>query len=174
MKHTAERLLRFTNKNKVIYSPEIFDVVLRRFAEDKSINGKIRKALKNIDPHIELLVPYQVDSRERQFKRYLQNEFGLTINLSDLKKNHPSRYRKLQEFGAPVEVLKRWGLRYTYSRNIEVKNFPILLSEIADGSTLRRLYSDNFKLYQAIAHQAKKEDMNVKEYVERLGFIYEY
>lgn len=173
MKHVASRLARYADENKVIHIDDVLDVALKHLAKDKTINHKIRSSLKDIDDQLELLIPWQVDDPERQFKRYLQRQFGLVINLSDLKKNYPSKYRKLQNYGSPSEVIKRWGLSYTYGRNIEVKQFKPMLNELAENGTIRRLYSRNRKLYKAILHQAKKEGLTVKGYVERLGFKFE-
>lgn len=174
MKHVASRLVRYANENKVIHSDSILDVALRHLATDKKINHKIRSALHDIDPQLELLVPRQVDDHELQFKRSLQSEFGLVINLSDLKKNHPSRYRKLQTFGSPAATLRRWGLGYSYDRNIEVSQFKNLLGGLFSGQqNVRELYNRDRKLYMAISHQAKKENLTLQEFVQRLGFTYE-
>lgn len=171
MKHIANRLVRYANKNKVIISDNITDVALKRFATDKEINHKIRAALSNIDPQLELLVPRQVDDHERQLKRYLQNQFGLVINLSELKKDYRSKYRKLQNYGSPAEVLTRWGLDYTYSRVITSKQIKALLGDLVEGQQkIIGLYKRDKKLYMAISHQAKKEGKTVKEYVKSLGF----
>lgn len=173
MKHVASRLVRYADDNKVIHIDDVLDVGLRRLATDKRINHKIRKALADIDSQLELLIPRQVDDPERQFKRYLQREFGLVINLSELKKKHPSKYRKLQRYGSPAEVIKRWGLDYTYDRNIDPSQFKDLLGGYATEGVIRRLFSRDKKLYMAIFHRAKKEGMSIKEYIERLGFKYE-
>lgn len=171
MRHVASRLVRYADDNKIIHVDAILDVALLRLSKDKTINPKIRSALKSIDNQLELLIPRQVDNRESQFKRYLQNQFGLVINLSELSKKYPSKYRKLQVFGSPAEVITRWGLDYTYDRNLEVKDFKRLLGGHSDGQqVIRRLNVVDIKLYSAITHQARKEGLTFKEYVERLGF----
>lgn len=173
MKHVASRLVRYADDNKIIHIDDVLDVGLRRLATDKRINHKIRKALADIDSQLELLIPRQVDDPERQFKRYLQREFGLVINLSELKKKHPSKYRKLQRYGSPAEVIKRWGLDYIYGRNIDPSQFKDLLGGYATEGVIRRLFKRDKKLYMAIFHQAKKEGISIKEYIERLGFKYD-
>lgn len=170
MKHVASRLVRYADDNKVIHSDAIIDVALRRLATDKTINHKIRSALHDIDPQLELLIPRQVDDPELQFKRQLQSKFGLVLNLSDLKRNHPSRYRKLLTYGTPAAVLGRWGLDYTYSSTIDVKQFKTLLGGLSEGQQIRDLYKRDRKLYMAILHQARKEGMSVNDYIEKLGF----
>lgn len=172
MKHIASRLVKYANDRKVIHADAITDVVLKRFATDRTINGKIRNALHRIDPQLELLVPYQVDDHERQLKRYIQDKAGLVVNLSYLKNNHRKHYYKLYDYGSPPDVIKRWGLDYTYDRNIPTEQIKELLSDIAVNGAIRRLFTDHRKLYQAITHQARKENITVKEYVERLGFVY--
>lgn len=173
MKHVASRLVRYADSNKIIHIDTILDIALRRLAKDKKINHKIRSALHDIDGQLELLVPRQVDDHESQFKRQLQSKFGLVINLSDLKKNYPSRYRKLQTYGCPSEVIRRWGLDYKYDRNIESDRFKDLLGDLSDGGVIRHLYSRDRKLYMAILHQARKEGTSVRQYIEKLGFKFE-
>lgn len=173
MKHVAERLVRYSDSNKVIHIDDVKDVALKRLAKDRRINDKIRSALKDIDDQLELLVPRQVDDHALQFKRYLQREFGTTINLSKLHKEHPSKYRKLQYYGKPSEVIKEWGLSYKYDRNLEVKNFKKLLGGLSKGQVIHQLYALDKKLYMALTYQARKEGKSVKEYVKKLGFILE-
>ncbi|MCY8119572.1 hypothetical protein MOC55_11990 [Bacillus spizizenii] len=174
MKHVASRLVRYADKNKVIHADEILDVALRRLATDKTINHKIRSALSDIDPQLELLVPRQVDDPEKQFKRSLQRKFGLRVNLSILKEDYPSRYRKLQTYGPPSEVLLRWGLDYTYSSTISPNHFKELLGALYEGQQkISGLYKRDKKLYMAISHQAKKEGLSFKDYIETLGYHYE-
>lgn len=174
MKHVASRLVRYANDNKVIHIDDVTDVALNRLAKDKKINHKIRAALKGIDRQLELLIPRQVDDREKQFKRFLQNEFGLVINLSDLAKNHTGRYRKLQLYGSPTDVLKRWGLDYEYGRNLEVRDFKKLLGSHSNWQkVIRRLHIIDPKLYSAITYQARKEGVTAKDYVKGLGFTLE-
>lgn len=173
MKHIARRLVPFANNHKVINAEDITDPVLRRFALDETINRKIRAALEEIDKNLELLVPYQVDCKERQLKRYIQNNMGLVVNLSKLKKKHYKQYLKLYEYGSPPEVIKRWGLDYTYDRNIPKEKLQRVLEEYSEEGVVKGLYKNNRKLYMAILHQARKDSENVKTYVENLGYTYE-
>ncbi|KZR57512.1 hypothetical protein [Pseudobacillus badius] len=175
MKHIAKRLVPYADDNKIIHIDSITDVALRKLAKDRSINHLIRSSLKTIDDQLELLIPYQVDDKEQQLKRYIQDKMGLVVNLSELNKKHSKHYRMLLEYGSPTDVIKRWGLDYTYSRNINPEQFQDLLGGLAAGQekTIRRLYSTDRKLYMAILHQARKEGLSVKEYVERLGYTYE-
>lgn len=174
MKHVASRLVRYANDNKVIHIDNVTDVALNRLARDKKINHKIRAALKELDNQLELVIPRQVDDREQQFKRFLQSEFGLVINLSSLAKNHSGRYRKLQLYGTPSDVLTRWGLDYEYDRNLEVRDFKKLLANHSDWKrVIRRLHTIDPKLYAAITYQAKKEGLSAKEYTDNLGFTLE-
>lgn len=174
MKHIAKRLAKYANEHKIIHVNNIKNVALRKFATDKTINHKIRKALKDIDSQLELLIPYQVDNHEQQFKRYLQNKYGLVINLSKLKKEHNHDYRRLCTYGSPPDVLRKWGLDYTYDRNIPKERIKDMLEAYADSNNRisRKLKSKDRKLYMAIFHQARKEGVSVKDYIEGLGYVY--
>lgn len=173
MKNIAERLAQYADDRKVIHSKRIQDPALYQLAVDSRINGKIREALKEIDPDLELYIPRQIDDAEKQFKRQLQYYEGLKINLSRLKRKRTVQYKKLRQFGKPAEVLKRWGLEYEYDRNIPPENFKKLLEQyVDDKGRVKWLYAKNKKLYKAIYYQARKEGMTIKEYIEKLGFRY--
>lgn len=173
MKHIARRLLPYANDNKVIHADNIKDTALRIFAEDRNLNYKIRESLKEIDTDLELLIPYQVDDHEKQLKRYIQDKMGLVVNLSELYKTHPKHYRLLLTYGSPIEVIKKWGLNYTYGRNIGTDKFSSILSDKYPDGKVKRLYTEERKLYLAIRHQAKKESLSIGEYLDKLGFVYE-
>jgi hypothetical protein len=173
MKHVASRLVRYANENKIIHLDAITDVALRMFACDRRINHKIRSALHEIDPQLELLIPYQVDDHEKQLKRYIQDKMGLVVNLSQLQKKHNKHYVKLFDYGSPAEVIKRWGLDYTYDRNVPREKFVEHLQQYVENGIIRRLKVKDNKLYMAIVHQARKEGVTVKQYIESLGFAYD-
>lgn len=168
MKPIAERLTRYSNKNKVIHIDSIMDVGLRKLVEDREILKSVRSSLHLIDPNLEILIPRQVDDTEKQFKRYLQHQFGLSINLSELKEKYPAKYRKIQRFGKPSEVLTRWGLAYHYSTTIRETDIKNSLNKYPSHLDNISLFKLNKKLYYAVKYYSSKKGIPVTEYLNSL------
>lgn len=173
MKHIAKRLVKYADKNKVISISNVNDAALQILLKDKTVVAKVRASLKDIDKQLELLIPRAVDDKEKQFKRFLQRDFGLVVNLSVLQRDHPSRYRKLQLYGNPQDVLNRWGMYYTYDSKIPDSYLPTLLKKYTekDGVTIKGLFQKDKKLYWNLLYKSQKENKRLGDYLKELGFI---
>ncbi|ALA07286.1 hypothetical protein SECTIM467_162 [Brevibacillus phage SecTim467] len=170
MKHTAMRLIPYA-VNGVVHVSKVTDPALRRLVKDVRLQPLIRRSLKNIGSRYELLVPYCVDDEEMQFKRRLQLKFGTTVNLSDLKANHRTYYKKLCEYGTPAEILTGWGLSVTYDKTLTEDELLSRVEQRAENGVLGELGRKS-KLYQAIAYQARKRNLTVIEYLREKGYHY--
>lgn len=171
MKHTAKRLIPYA-VNGVVHINKIYDPALKRLVKDRRLQPLIRRALKDIGSNYDLLVPYAVDNEEQQLKRYIQFKLGETVNLTELRQNFHNYYLKLCGYGTPAEVIQGWGLGVTYTP-VGVTEEEILyqIEQRAVGGVVWKL-GRNSKLYQSIAHQARKQGMTVGGYLKKAGYEY--
>lgn len=170
MRHTAKRLIPYA-VNGVVHVRNVTDPALKRLVKKKELAPLIRRGLKEYGQHYELYIPYQVDSEEMQFKRRLQLKFGTTVNLSDLKANHRTYYKKLCEYGTPADVLRGWGLGVTYNHTMSEEELHIVLEEINEGGVIKSI-GRNSRLYNALSYQARKRGTTVSDYLASLGYTY--
>lgn len=172
MKHTAQRLLSYMGKNKVIHVDDVEHPALKRLLYDERALPKIREALKEIDPQIEVLIPRVVDSKENQLKRYIQYYVGTRVNINKLKEEYGYLYFPLTKLGHPEKMLEKWGLSPRYNTKMTEDEIKELLEEIAENGIVEGLHKDHRKLYYAIEYQAKKKGITIKEYLKNLGYTF--
>lgn len=177
MKHTANRLLPYA-VNGVIDVRNVKDTALRRLLRNEQTLPLIRRALKEIDPYLEVLIPYDVDDHEAQLRRYIQLKFGIkkgfdpvTVNLTDIRKKSYKYYLKLFKYGSPYDVLTRWGFNVIYDERLTESQLLGLLRETADDDGNIRFPKDR-KLYHHAYKMAMKQGKTLAEYLADYGLFY--
>lgn len=171
MIHTAKRLVPFA-KNKVIHIEDVTDPVLLRLLRNPRTLPLLRIGLHEIDHQYEILIPYQVDDKEAQLKRYIQWKLGTTVNLSVLRKEYLKYYLRLYDYGSPASVIRRWGLTPEHN-NIRTEEALLEAVGAFGGETgvVAGLSKDK-SLYKSVVWYATKANKTVKQYLTDNGFTY--
>lgn len=178
MKHTAGRLLIYA-VNGVIDIRNVKDAPLRRLLKNEQSLPHIRRALKEIDPFLEVLIPYAVDDHELQLKRYIQLKVGVKkgydpvkINLSTLRKKHYKYYLKLFKYGSPADVIRRWGFTIEYDAWMTESLLVDILRGMADEDGILSFDASTKNLYDNAYKLARKQSKTVAEYLADYGLNY--
>jgi len=104
----------------------------------------------------------EILSKKSDVRLYLKYHFGNTINLSLLRSEYQTTYRKLSKEGKPREVLERMGFRVEYNT---LTPEDALLEEVKTykeaGKPLPK------KLHNQLYYRSRQHGLTVSDYIKR-------
>lgn len=127
----------------------------------------VQKNLKD-KYHIELLNDIKTRRSKENLRLFLKYTYGDTVDLTSLRKDYKGIYNYLCQDGSVEDNIKKLGLQVTYSS----KDLEPLLKELKKLARDGMIKSIPPKIYNKLYYLSKKNDMNVNEYLQSLGFQY--
>ena len=101
-------------------------------------------------------------------KLYLSYYYGNTVNLTRLREETVVIYNNICALGTPEDVIKDMGFKVEYASKTSEDGLIEELKAVADENGM--IEKLDKRLDNIIRYKANKENMTVREYIEKLGF----
>ncbi|MEC0276862.1 hypothetical protein [Peribacillus frigoritolerans] len=133
-----------------------------------------RKVLRLLSENgIQVLNDLTTLNHTSKLKRYLLYYYGTTIDLSLIRQSDRTVYNYLIMKGKPEVRLNDLGFEVIYQHKGSEGYIIKELYRLADKDG--NIYSiADAKFYSKLYYRAKKQDLNVKQYINTLGFTYNH
>lgn len=116
---------------------------------------------------IEVLNDTRTRRSPEHVRLFLKWKYGLTVNLSRLKKEDPTIYNYIKSFGKVSDFIKDNGFRAEYDSTWTDKDIVDELYKHSPDGTLKSVPSG---IYRKVYSRAKRANLTVREYITELGF----
>lgn len=110
-------------------------------------------------------------NNKTKIKYFLLYYYGNCVNMTLLRVKDRTVYNYISKIGNPGDVVTSLGFQVLYARKSTEEYIKSELYRISDNEGNIFKISDG-QLYGKLYYRAKKSGMNVKEYIQKLGFKY--
>lgn len=125
--------------------------------------------VKSKNTGVELLDDLKSIKDMEKIKLYLRYHFNDTVNLTVLRNEHRYVYNCISSLGNPHDVIKEMGFKVIYEKSDTEDTLREKLREISNEDGV---ICSLGPLYDKVYYRARKENMTVAEYLNKLGFTY--